>query len=41
MMNVDGESKRAKQWKILRMIFERRNILGLAWDGLDGARSTL
>jgi electron transfer flavoprotein-quinone oxidoreductase len=41
MMSVDGGSKRSKQWKILRMLFERRNILGLAWDGLDGARSTL
>ncbi len=41
MMTVDGDTKRAKQWRILRMILERRNIFGLAWDGLEGARSTL
>lgn len=41
MMNVDGATKRAKQWAILRMALQRRNILGMAWDALDGARSTL
>jgi len=39
MMSVDGESKRSKQWKILRMLFERRSIFGLAWDGIDAGRS--
>ena len=41
MMNVDGETKRAKQWAILRMALQRRSIFGMAWDALDGARSTL
>lgn len=41
MMNVDGATKRAKQWAILRMALQRRNIFGMAWDALDGARSTL
>jgi len=41
MMMVNGETKRAKQWKIVKMVLERRNIFGLAYDGIDGARSTL
>lgn len=39
MMSVDGATKRAKQWQILRMVLARRGILGLAWDGLDAGRS--
>ena len=41
MMTVDGETKRAKQWEILRMALRRRGILGLAWDGIDAGRSFL
>jgi len=41
MLTVDGESKRAKQWKLMRMLFQRRTIFGLAWDGLDAGRSFL
>ncbi len=41
MLTVDGDTKRAKQWKLLRMLFQRRNIFGLAWDGIDAGRSFL
>lgn len=41
MMVVDGATKRAKQWRILKMVLERRNLCGLAYDALDGARSNL
>jgi electron transfer flavoprotein-quinone oxidoreductase len=40
-MMVDGGTKRSKQWKIVKMALERRNIFGLAYDAIDGARSTL
>ncbi len=39
MMNVDEESKRSKQWKILREVIRRGSIPRMIWDGIDGGRS--
>ena len=39
MMTVDTETKRAKEWNILKMVLQRRSIFGLAWDGIDAGRS--
>jgi electron transfer flavoprotein-quinone oxidoreductase len=36
LFTVDGESKRTKQAKILRMVGKRRGLLGAAWDAIQG-----
>ena len=38
MLTVDGETKREKQWKILRAALRARSIFGMAYDGLDALR---
>lgn len=38
-MTVDLDTKRQKQWRLLRLLLERRNIFGLAYDALDALRS--
>lgn len=38
-MVVDDDTKRSKQWRLLRMVLQRRNLFGLAWDGLDALRT--
>ncbi len=39
MMTVDEETKRSKQWKILRDVVRRGGIPRMIWDGIDGGRS--
>jgi len=41
MLNVDDVPKRQKQWEIVRMVLRARSLVGMAWDGIDGARSML
>jgi electron transfer flavoprotein-quinone oxidoreductase len=38
MLTVDGESKREKEWKILRQALRARSLFGMAYDALDALR---
>ena len=39
MLNVDGEGKRSKQWKIVRDVLRRGSIPRMVWDAIDAGRS--
>jgi len=38
MLTVDAETKREKEWKILRQALRARSIFGMAYDGLDALK---
>ncbi|MBC7286911.1 MAG: FAD-dependent oxidoreductase [Armatimonadetes bacterium] len=38
MLTVDSETKREKQWKILRAALRARSIFGMAYDAVDALR---
>lgn len=38
MLTVDDETKREKEWKILRQALRARSIFGMAWDAVDALR---
>ncbi len=39
MMTVDDETKRSKQWKIVREVLRRGSIPRMVWDAIDAGRS--